>query len=303
MFGKLIAGFDGGPSGRDALALAAMLRRSSEADLLAVGVYPDPLMPFPVILGRHATMHEDCERALRAARDELAPRARTHAVPSVSPARALWHAVTNHHADILVLGSSRGTRDGQVRAGRHARQLLHDAPCAVAIAPAGFAKHPGEIRRILVGFDGSPESSEALDLGHGLAAVIHGSLRVLTAIDSVPPVATQVDAMTVPPTEWDAVVEARRAHARELLEDAVPHTEGIETEVVEGGAGETLCAASGASDLLIIGSRHWGAFARLVLGGTGEYVVRHARAPVLMVPRRAEMLDTATERVAAHAKG
>jgi nucleotide-binding universal stress UspA family protein len=300
MFRKLIAGVDGGPSGRDALALAAVLGHSPNADVLAIGVYPDPLMPFPVVFARHATMHEDCERELRAAREELAPRARIHAVPSVSPSRALWHAVEHEHADILVLGSARGTPDGEVRAGHHVRQILHDAACAVAIAPAGFAAHPNEIRQILVGFDGSAESHEALELGRALARVTGGSLRVLTAIEVIPPSATQLDPMGVSAADWDAVVDARRTHAREALDDAVAPDQGIETGIIEGEAGELLCEASSATDMLMIGSRHWGPIARIVLGGTGEYVVRHAHCPVLLVPRAAAH-DTRPDHVSAHA--
>jgi nucleotide-binding universal stress UspA family protein len=302
MFRRLIAGFDGGSSGRDALALAAVLGGSPDADVLAVGVYPDPLMPFPPVLNQHASQHEDCERQLRAARDELAPRARTHAIPAVSPSRALWHAVSHEHADILVLGSARGTSQGQVRAGRHARQLLHDSPCAIAIAPAGFAEHPRAIRRILVGIDGSPESGDALDLGRTLAGATRAGVRVVTAIDPVPPAApTQLDVMGIPPTDWDAVVEQRRVRARELLDDAVGADDAIQTAVLESEPAKALCEASRDSDLLVIGSRHWGPFARIVLGGTGEQVVRHAHCAVLMVPRGEVEPETPVEALASRA--
>jgi nucleotide-binding universal stress UspA family protein len=287
MFRKLIVGFDGEAPGRDALALAGMLGRPAQAEVLAVGVYPDPLMPFPIVLTRHATAHEDCERLLSAGRDQIAPEAHIRAVPGVSPSRALRHAAEQQHADLLVLGSARGTANGQVRAGSHARQLLHDSPCAVAIAPCGFATRPSALRRIAVGFDGSPESHDALDLGRTLAKATHARLTVLTAIQAVPPLAThQLDAMAYPPSDWDAIVEVRRRLARELLEEAVSAGEGIETAVVDDDPGVALCDASRNNDLLIVGSRHWGPLARIVLGGTGEYVTRHAHSAVLMVPRR-----------------
>jgi nucleotide-binding universal stress UspA family protein len=287
MFSKLIVGLNGEAPGRDALALASILARPAQADILAVGVYPDPLMPFPIVLSRHATAHEECERQLRADRDRIAAGARIHAIPGVSPARALRHAAVQNHADLLVLGSAAGTTNSQVRAGHHARQLLHDSPCAVAIAPAGFATQPGEIHRIAVGFDGSQESRDALDLGRTLANATGARLRVLTAVEAVPPIAgAQFDAMAVPPADWDEVVDLRRRLARQLLDEAVPPADDVDTEVVDGDPGRALCEASRDSDLLIVGSRRWGPLARLVLGGTGEHVLRHAHSPVLIVPRR-----------------
>jgi nucleotide-binding universal stress UspA family protein len=287
MFSKLIAGFDGEASGRDALALASVLGHAVEADVFAVSVYPDPLMPFPIVLSPHATAHEECERLLRANRDQIAPEARIRAIPGVSPARALRHAAVQEHADLLVLGSASGATNTRVRAGRHARQLLHDSPCAVAIAPAGFASRPWELHRIVVGFDGSQESTDALDLARMLASVTHARLGVLTAIEAIPAIdAPELDAMADPPRDWDAVGELRRQRARELLDEAVSPADDVETEVVDGDPGQALRDASRSSDLLILGSRHWGPLARLVLGGTGEYVTRHAHCPVLMVPRR-----------------
>lgn len=294
MFSKLVTGVDGQASGRDALALASMLGRPAQAHIVAVGVYPDPLMPFPIVLSRHATAHEDCERQLRADRDQIAPEARIHAIPGVSPARALRHAAARERADLLVVGSAAGTATAQVQAGRHGRQLLHDSPCAVAIAPAGFATQPREIHRIAVGFDGSPESGDALDLGRTLANATGAGLHVLTAVEAASPIAgAQFDAMAVPPADWDAVVEVRRRRAHDLLNAAVSPPGDIQTEVVDDDPGPALCDASRTSDLLIVGSRHWGPLARLVLGRTSEYVARHAHSPVLMVPRRAtEPSDT-----------
>lgn len=286
VFRKIIAGCDGEASGQDALALASVLGRPARADVLAIGVYPDPLLPFPIVLSRHATMHEECERLLRADRDAIAPEARIRAVPSVSPALALRHAVEHEHADLLVLGSAHGTETGRVHAGRHARQLLHDAPCAVALTATGFATHPTELRRIVVGFDSSPEAAAALALARLLATAAGSRLHVLTAVDPMPPAASGgFAAMAYLAQDWDAIVELRRRQARALLDETIASADGIEAEVADGDPGMALCDASRTADLVIVGSRHWGPLARLVLGGTGEYVVRHAHCPVLLVPR------------------
>ena len=40
-----------------------------------------------------------------------------------------------------------------------------------------------------------------------------------------------------------------------------------------------------ALDLLVVGSRNYGPVKRLVLGSTSNYLARHARGPLLVLPR------------------
>ncbi len=286
VFQKVIVGCDGESPGRDALALGHVLGALSRTGVLAVGVHPDPLLPFP----RRADLHEECERVLCADRDVLAPEARVRAVTAASPVPALQHAVDLEHADLLVLGSTRGTERGRVHAGRHARRLLHGAHFAVALAPSGYAARPAPLRRILVGIDGSGEGARALACARSLATAGHGRLSVLTAIDPMPPTtADGLQAMPYLPDDWEELVDLRRQNAHARLADATaalgPDVE-VRTLVVDGDPARALCEAGRDADMLVLGSARWGPFARLVLGGTAEHVIRHARCPVLVMPRR-----------------
>lgn len=283
-FRRIIVGCDGESSGRDALALGRQLAQLERADLIAAGVYTDPMLPFP----RHSGLHEACARVLRADRDALAPEARLQTLPGGSPSKVLRHAVEYERADLLVLGSEQRAEEGRVRAGRHARQLLHGAPCAVALAPRGYAARDAELRRILVGFDATPEAADALAHGREIAAAAGGRVRALAAVDPMPPTGTGgFEAMVYLPSDWEQIADVRRRAARAQLEDAVGDAVGVDGEVVDGEPAVALCDASRDADLLVIGSRHWGPLSRLALGGTAEYVVRHASCPVLLVPRRA----------------
>lgn len=283
MFRKIIVGCDGKASGQDALALGHALNRLAHADLMAVGVYPDLMLPLPT----HSELLQDVEQLLRADRDAIAPEARIRAIASASPASALRHAVDYERAELLVLGSESGTENGRVRAGRHARQLLHDAPCAVALAPVGYASQPTELRRILVGFDGSTEAEDALARARLLATATGARLRVLTAVDPMPLADPPgFEAIAYRPEDWEKIAGIRRRQARALLDQAITGAAGVETDVIDREPGVALCEASLSADMLVIGSRHWGPLARFVLGGTAEYVVRHAHCPVLVVPRR-----------------
>lgn len=92
------------------------------------------------------------------------------AFPSSSPARGLHGLAEEIGADLVVAGSSRHSKAGQVLAGNVGLGLLHGSPCAVAIAPRGYAgAAEEELDAFVVGFDGSQESSLALQDGIELA--------------------------------------------------------------------------------------------------------------------------------------
>jgi nucleotide-binding universal stress UspA family protein len=56
---------------------------------------------------------------------------------------------------------------------------------------------------------------------------------------------------------------------------------------VSGLTGEELAAFGDELDLLVVGSRGYGAVKRLVLGSTSEYLQRHARCSLLVLSRAA----------------
>ena len=56
---------------------------------------------------------------------------------------------------------------------------------------------------------------------------------------------------------------------------------------VYGLTGEELAAFGDEVDLLVVGSRGYGPWKRLVLGSTSDYLERHARCSLLVLPRAA----------------
>jgi nucleotide-binding universal stress UspA family protein len=61
----------------------------------------------------------------------------------------------------------------------------------------------------------------------------------------------------------------------------------VEGHAVYGLAGEELAAFGDQVDLLVVGSRGYGPVKRLVLGSTPDYLQRHARCSLLVLPRAA----------------
>jgi nucleotide-binding universal stress UspA family protein len=286
MLKKIVAGVDGREGGADAAALAAALA-GPDTDVVLVGVYGDPLLPLPITFGHGDELLAETEQILRAVRDARAPAARTLAICDSFPARALRHVALRMHADLLVLGSTHRADAGAAGIGRRARQVVHDAGCPVAIAARGVAREPGRPRRIVVGLDGSPESRAALELAPVLADGDEGRISVVGVVEDRLPTTMMPLSAPIELGQWDRVVAARRGHVEELVAGASAHGRRA-TQVRVGYPPTQLAEAASAADLLVIGSRRWGAFERIVVGSTAEELLRRTPCSLLLVPRPAE---------------
>ena len=73
-----------------------------------------------------------------------------------------------------------------------------------------------------------------------------------------------------------------------MLQEANDHMKalaGVEGRAVYGLAGEELAAFGDQVDILVAGSRGYGPVKRVVLGSTTDYLQRHARCSLLVLPR------------------
>jgi len=87
---------------------------------------------------------------------------------------------------------------------------------------------------------------------------------------------------------WDELLEPPLASLREDTQAAVNAT-GAEAEiqVLSGSPPDVLMELADDVDLLVIGSRRWGAVARVLLGRTGEALMHDAACPIVVAPRAA----------------
>jgi len=188
----------------------------------------------------------------------------------------------------VVIGSGRRAPKGQVRIGPRTRQLIGDAASALAVAPRGLheAGEPA-IAEIGVGYDGGPESQATLSLAGAIARAAGAELTVCAVVDNqIPTFGLQGKRGARIIAEWEQLlagdVDVLRKQAVEAAKGA-----GVDArvEVVSGHPADRLLDLSGEVDLLVLGSRRWGAVARLLLGSTGEALLNGAACPVLVVPR------------------
>jgi nucleotide-binding universal stress UspA family protein len=166
-------------------------------------------------------------------------------------------------------------------------RLLNGAPCAVAVAPRGFARgeHFG-LGIVGVGYDGSEESRLALHQATRLAARLDATLRLIAV---VPPKPRERAAGHAPPSRED--LDRRLQEAEELVARAASGggaPPGVETVLLDGDPAATLADQGVELDLLVVGSRDYGPLLRTMLGGVAAKVIRTAPCPVLVVPRGGE---------------
>ena len=239
-------------------------------------------------------LKEDSERLLQRARPRLdGVRFETLVYGGDSAPRLLHDLAERESASMVVLGSTHRGPLGRLVPGSVAERLLAGAPCAVAVAPRGYAsREQRPIRSVGIGFDGSPESRDALALAAGIAAAA-GSRLVLHAVVEPPglasPDAAWMAISALGGEEWSADTE-RAAKLESALSTALEQLpDGVEGtgELVSGDPAQVLVERSAEADLLVLGSRGYGPFRRVLLGNVSGEVMHGAACPVVAVPRGA----------------
>jgi nucleotide-binding universal stress UspA family protein len=283
MFKHVIVGVDGQEGGRDAIALAKVLCGEDGELTLAYVYRGEPVAWRGSSAAMEAAERERARDLLEQALENagVEARLRWHGAPSVG--RGLHELAEASGADLLVIGSSRRGLLGRVLIGDDTRAALNGAPCAVAIAPAGYAQHPVVMREIGVGYDSSPESEHALGVARKLAATHSTKLSAFEAV-SIPAYVTMAGAAPVYESIEELVQEAR--DRIEVCGDVEPHA-------AYGQPAEELALYSASLDLLVIGSRSYGPVGRLVHGSTAQQLARSARCPLLVLTRAAQAADAA----------
>ncbi len=288
----IVVGFDGSDRSRDALALARELASVLACDLLVVNAYT----PEDWLWARGTAplrAQEEIRQIEAAANAELAGHGRyeVRSIASPSAAGTLHAAAESEDARLIVVGSSQHGALGRVLLGTVTQGVLDAAPCAVLVAPAGSAgATPLRLGRIGVGFDDTPEARIALEAAHGLAARTGGSLDIVWAAHLVARALPHAFAGYLEPNYFENV----RHEVEERLEDAASGVRGdvpVRTQLASGDTVDVLTDRSAHLDLLVLGSRGYGPFRRVLLGSVSSAVVNRAHCPVLVIGRGARPLQ------------
>ena len=292
----VVVGVDCSPASDATLdwALESAARRGSRIDVVhawtwgpVASEFMVPDAPEQLAEAARTAVSAQVERALaRRAADAPAVEVRPCAVEG-DPAAVLVQAAAS--ADALVLG-----RHGQSALSRRlVGPVLGSVPAyclARSEAPVAVVPHrtPAVLpSRVVVGVDASAGSGRALRwslahadaLGVPLVAVLAWQLTTLPAPSSA------TGGGVAPLAEWQASAERL---LRTSLEDVLPagRADGVQQVVLHEPAVRGLLSVVTPDDLLVLGDRGRGGFARLLLGSTSRQCAEHASCPVVIVPPR-----------------
>jgi len=274
MFTNVFVGVDGRQGGRDAIALARRLAAPDATITLAHAHGSDWLLPRGVQLASLAA--EESQRLLSRERETAGIDAELMSGPQASPGRGLHEMADRCHADLLVVGSSRHALLGRALVGDDTRAALNGAPCALAVAPRGYARMSDGLPTIGVGYDGSPEAKAALGVARALARRHGCEVKALWVV-SLEDVREDSPIRAYWQQATDTLIEHRRQELKRL--------EGVDGDAAYGGPRDELSRFGNEVDLLIIGSRNYGPMHRMFHGTTSTYLARHLACPLLQLPR------------------
>lgn len=286
MFRDVMVGVDERAGGRDAIALARHLLSSGGTLSVAHVDDPAPFLARGLYLGPDVTTDEATAKLLEHERQAAGLDVRLVRTSAPSPGEGLHRLAEEHGTDLLVVGSCSRGRLGRAMLGNDTRDCLNGAPCALAVAPAGYAGAPPRSTTIGVSYDGSAESEAAPVAARDLAARTGGAIHLCEVV-ALPPFVYS----TAFAAGWDGDLGLVVAAAQARL-DAI---DGVDGTAVYGVTGEELARFGRDLDILIVGSRGCGPARRLIAGSTSNYLLGHARCPLLVLPRAAAAATSATD--------
>jgi nucleotide-binding universal stress UspA family protein len=274
----VVVGLDGRQHDGDALALARTLQAALDGELVIAHVIPPPP------LGRGMTEYASLAR--REGRELLSRAAkgsngatRTRLLETWPAAAALSQLAKDHRAGMLVVGSSHRGSVGRIVPGSTASHLLARGPCAIAVAPVGYAgRRSPSISSIGAAYDGTTESNAALTAAAAAAVRLSASLRLYHVMHKVSD-----------DPSWDQFRRCMQEFAQRILDAGVrqlPHGLEVTTSVLEGHVADVVAAAAARDrvGLLYVGSRGYGPLREALFGGVAGGLLHTARCPLVIVP-------------------
>lgn len=313
---RLVVGVDGSANSRAALAWAVMEARLRGDEVAVVTVNNARVTPGDVAgvsdQQRHAVERIASQQATSMLEELVAPFAdsgaqiTTHVLEGVPSEVLVNHAVGSNG---LIVGARGSGAYRHLLLGSVSQQVVVHARCPVVVVPAAGAEDVSR-RKVIVGVDGSHGAHLALERAAEEARLRGCELLVVMVQPPPPTPGNHALAETgfyaymwmgMPPPRVDSAADVARRHQQlidhwhraaedqlttELAQlDPTVLPRKVTPTVVDARhpAGALLDMAQGA-DLLVVGSRGRGGFAGMLLGSVSQQCVRHATAPVLVVP-------------------
>ena len=137
---------------------------------------------------------------------------------------------------------------------------------------------------IVVGVDGSGHSRKALERAAAEAAAHGVPLTVLVIHQAVRDVYGSASHYPEDAGNTEKAKEAAQAETDQVLAGLAAKPAPVTVTAVHGLPADELIKASVGADMIVVGRRGAGGFARLLMGSVSDQVARYAHCPVLLIP-------------------
>lgn len=205
-----------------------------------------------------------------------------HIERGIAPADAIIKAIAEHHCDLVVMGTNGRRGLKRLMVGSVAKEVVHRSPVPVLTTreETGRAFSP---QRILVAYDSSEDSLQAVLLAAEWAAVLSAEITLIHAMEPItyPDFYSHYTLRSNHMTRLgERCREALDAVGREHLQ-AVAH----DTAVIHARPAEGIIDVSSNQnfDLVVLATRGLSGVAHALFGSVAERVVLLSEVPVLTV--------------------
>jgi len=136
-------------------------------------------------------------------------------------------------------------------------------------------------KKIIVAYDGSPDSDKALKLAVALAKALGADIDLVTVVEASSMISTEVRNYEAQKAMIKQGGEAHLAMGLKKAAELGVQANGI---VLEGNTPEQIIkyAETAAASLIVVGTRGLGGFAQLMLGSVARALVKHSGISVVV---------------------
>jgi nucleotide-binding universal stress UspA family protein len=209
-------------------------------------------------------------------------------IVDTAPVTGILRESKRFKADVIVLGWRGHGAIRRLLTGSVSRGVLRGAGCAVLIV----RRRPRQIRRLVIGLDGSANARQAVELVGRMPSPRGSHVTVISAVD---PMAFPSHALAPRGLRAPVEAEMRRINAaraewakKNLARAAATLTRAgwrVRTRVSAGAPLRDVLATvdSAGADLLVVGARGTSGIPRLLIGSVAEGALNRCPVPVLVV--------------------
>lgn len=286
MYTSIVVGYDDSSSSKAALKEASLRVKEHGGKLVMVHAVFFDQEEFAILPSQMERRFEIgsafCKSAKQDLKDEFGLNGSVESfVCQGEPPEAILELAASKHADLIALGTYGRKGFKRLLMGSVTSQVVLNAACDVLVVKKPCAKCTGRYGSLLVPFDGSASSKQALGRACDLSGEDGAEVTVLYVI---PRYEEMVDFIMT-----DSISRSLYQAAEKIVESAKELASQrevrIKAVVQEGRSSDKILeiARSMQHDLIVMGTHGWRGVNKAIMGSTAERVIAAADCPVLIV--------------------